>query len=304
VLRTLVYKETLVAGTRNRWFAVRILPYRTVENVIDGVVITFTDASAAKAMEATLLQQTNELRQMAESLTNLVLGFRIDGSCDYASPQWTEYTGVPVAELLGNEWLQTLHDEDRERARDAWRASTKSGTALDLQFRLRAKDGSYRWFKSRTIPIRDAQGRLIKWYGTTSDVHDLKQAADLRKQAAERLISLLESAGEPFFTLGDGENVSFANRAAQRLLGSPGKDISGKAFVSVVPELGGGTFRDCCREVIRENREVSFETDALGRDRFVVRIFPLVEGVGIHLRPHARTQSAGTDGDAQRREEG
>ena len=83
VLRTLVFKERLVPGTRDRWYAVRIMPYRTRDNVIDGVVITFTDATAMKAMEAALRQQASEFRQMAESLPNLVLGCRGDGTCDY-----------------------------------------------------------------------------------------------------------------------------------------------------------------------------------------------------------------------------
>src|SRR5262249_53600437 len=81
VLRTLVFVEKQVATREGRWFTVRIMPYRTLENVIDGLVITFTDASASKALEDALRDQASQLRQMAESLPNLVWGCRPDGAC-------------------------------------------------------------------------------------------------------------------------------------------------------------------------------------------------------------------------------
>src|SRR5215467_5029143 len=72
VLRTLVFKERQASTRDGRWFAVRILPYRTIENVIDGVVVTFTDASATRVLEIALRDQANQIRQIAESLPNLV----------------------------------------------------------------------------------------------------------------------------------------------------------------------------------------------------------------------------------------
>ncbi len=98
VLRTLVFRETQVASRNGHWFSVRILPYRTLENVIDGVVITFTDATATRALEVALREQASELRQMAESLPNLVWTCRPDGACEYLSRQWSEYTGVADTE--------------------------------------------------------------------------------------------------------------------------------------------------------------------------------------------------------------
>ncbi|HVZ35120.1 MAG TPA: chemotaxis protein CheB, partial [Polyangiaceae bacterium] len=95
VLRTLMFKEKQVAARDGRWFSIRILPYRTLENVIDGVVITFTDASASKTLERALREQASELEQMVEALPDLVWCSRPDGAADYFSPQWLEYTGVP-----------------------------------------------------------------------------------------------------------------------------------------------------------------------------------------------------------------
>jgi two-component system CheB/CheR fusion protein len=179
VLRTLVFKEKQVSARGGHWFTVRILPYRTLENVIDGVVITFSDVTGTKDLEARLRQQASELRQMTDSLPALVWGSRPDGACDYLSRQWLEYTGVAESEHLGHGWLEQVHPEDRDRVREAWRAAVRSGAPLDTELRLRDRDGTFRWFKSRAVPIRDQRGATVKWYGTHTDVDDLKRTAAL-----------------------------------------------------------------------------------------------------------------------------
>jgi two-component system CheB/CheR fusion protein len=187
VLRTLVFKETLVAATQNRWFTVRIMPYRTLENVIDGLVITFTDASATKALEVALLRQASELKQMFESLPDLVWKCRSDGACDYLTARWSEYTGVLSSELLGYGWLTAVHADDRERVRNIWREAVRTGGGVRSEFRpLRAKDGTYHWFRSRAVPIRDEQGRVVKWFGANADIDDLRQGANEPFDGAER----------------------------------------------------------------------------------------------------------------------
>jgi two-component system CheB/CheR fusion protein len=176
VLRTLVFKEKQVPARNGRWFTVRILPYRTLENVIDGVVITFSDITATKGLEERLRQQAAELRQMTDELPALIWASRADGTCDYLSRRWLDYTGLPESEQLGYGWLHQVHPEDREQLREAWRTAVKDATPLEIDVRIRGKDGAYRWFKTRAVPIRDEQGALSKWYGTHTDVEDLKRA--------------------------------------------------------------------------------------------------------------------------------
>jgi len=176
VLRTLVYQERQVATRDGRWFVVRIMPYRTLDNVIDGVVFTFTDASASRALEIALREQASQLRQMAEALPNLVWGARPDGAFDYLSRQWVNYTGIPGTDQLSWGWLDQIHPEDRDRVREAWRAAVKQSANLEIEARIRSATGVYRWFKTRGTPIRDERGNIVKWYGTSTDVDDLKAA--------------------------------------------------------------------------------------------------------------------------------
>jgi two-component system CheB/CheR fusion protein len=174
VLRSLVFKERQVATRDGRWFTLRIMPYRTLENVIDGVVITFTDATASRALEDALREQASQMRQMAESLPNLVWGCRPDGACDFLSRQWVDYTGIGEEEQLGYGWLEQLHPEDRDRVREAWRTAVKTGEAFKMEYRLRAASGDYRRFMVRSVPIRDAQGTILRWYGTSTDIEGVK----------------------------------------------------------------------------------------------------------------------------------
>jgi PAS domain S-box-containing protein len=175
VLRTLMFREKQCSTRDGRWFAVRIMPYRTLENVIDGVVITFTDASAARALEASLREQASQLRQMAESLPAMVWGARPDGYCNYVNRRWLEYTGAAEPELWGFGWLEQVHSDHREQAREAWRAAVRTGSDFNHELRIRGDSGIYRWFRARAVPIRDSQGQILKWYGTNTDVDDLKR---------------------------------------------------------------------------------------------------------------------------------
>ena len=70
-----------------------------------------------------------------------------------------------------------MHSEDRERLREAWRAAVRDASPLEIDVRIKGKDGSHRWFKTRAVPIRDEQGSLSKWYGTHTDVDELKRVA-------------------------------------------------------------------------------------------------------------------------------
>jgi len=212
VLRTLVFVEKPIAARDRRWFLVRIMPYRTLENRIDGVVITFTDITVFRTLEAALLEKEGQLRQLTESLPQLVWTARPEGSCDYLSRQWINYTGIPEAEQLGYGWLYQLHPDDRERVKAEWNAVVKSDATFDIEFRIRGKDGAYRWFKSRAVPMRDAEGKLQKWFGNSTDIEDMKRAATINREAREYAESVFDTVRQPIVVLDAELRVLSASR--------------------------------------------------------------------------------------------
>ncbi|MCA9611651.1 MAG: PAS domain-containing protein [Myxococcales bacterium] len=136
---------------------------------------------------------SQQLGLLLESLPHFVWTCLPDGRCDYLSPQWVEYTGLPEAEQLGYAWLEQVHPDDRAPTQERWAEAAERGDVFDTEFRLRRHDGEHRWFKTRAIALYDAHGQLTKWIGSNTDVQDLRDAqARLGRANAELEAKVLE----------------------------------------------------------------------------------------------------------------
>jgi PAS domain S-box-containing protein len=144
-------------------------------------------STARRRAENRLRDSERRWRGLTEALPQLVWGATSDGACDYFSTQWTDYTGVPETELLGWQWMKVLHPDDREPTRKFWTDSVAGRTPYDVEYRVQRKDGVYRWFKTRGVPIRDQKGRIEKWFGTCTDITDHKQAEACLRQSEHEL---------------------------------------------------------------------------------------------------------------------
>jgi len=292
VLRTLIFKEKMVTASGNRWFSVRIMPYSTLDNMIDGLVITFTDASVSKALEAALRKEESALRELADSLPQLVFSSRADGAVDYLSRQWLEFTGVSEPEQLGDGWLHQVSRDDRERVRTDWRAAVRSGATFDSEFRLQSVDGTYRWFKTRAAPIRDAQGLVLKWYGTCTDINDLRAAEETRRQLLERTTSILESVSDAVLSLDGNLAITYFNPVAERLFERKHAEVLGKALFDAFPEIKGSIFDEKYHQALQDKRFLTFETKFEAgpfAGWYSVRVFPQGEGISVFFQRREAT---------------
>ena len=120
----------------------------------------------------------SQLRELMDSLPQLAWTSLAEGSCDYLSRQWIEYTGLPEAVHLGYGWLMQLHPDDRERVKAEWAATLDGGVAIDIELRIRRHDGVHRWFNTRAIPLRDTSGKITKWFGSNSDIEEYKRTEE------------------------------------------------------------------------------------------------------------------------------
>jgi light-regulated signal transduction histidine kinase (bacteriophytochrome) len=93
---------------------------------------------------------------------------------------------------LGSGWMKNIHSDDHHRAMSAWRKSFEEGVDYDVEYRLRGKDATYRWFKARGIPVRDADRTIVKWFGTCTDIEDIVQAREVLAQSRAELESLVQ----------------------------------------------------------------------------------------------------------------
>jgi PAS domain S-box-containing protein len=179
------------------WVHVTITPIRDKTGHWLRAIATVEDISKRKAAEEALRESELFYRQTLESIPGMVFTTRPDGYCDYQSERWVEFTGVPMSEHLGDGWNKLLHPEDRPRAYAAWRAAVEERGEYDLEYRVRRHDGEYRWFKVRGRPIRDAQGRIVRWFGTALEIEDLKRAQEqlaAARLSAERAKAAAEEA--------------------------------------------------------------------------------------------------------------
>jgi len=285
VLRTLVFRETQVETHDGRCFAVRIMPYRTLENVIDGVVITFTDASTSRSLETALRDQTDQNRQMDESLPSLGWKCRPDGAWDHVNRQWVDYTGIPGADQLGYRWLEQVHPDDRERVLEEWSAAVNAETRYETELRIRNAIGEHRWFKVLMMPIRAPEGAILKWYGTGTDIDGLRRAIDERHRAVERLTAVLESLTEGFVAVDGDLLITFVNSVAERMIDRERHELLGKSVFDALPGLAGA-IGEKLRQALLDKRDLVIEPlldiDALS-GAFRLRAYPQRQPEGMSL---------------------
>src|SRR5437764_859441 len=152
------------------------------------------DMTHQKQVEEALRESEQRWRSLTEALPQLVWSATPDGACDYFSKQWTQHTGVPESDLLGWRWLAVLHPDDREPTRRLWSDSVAGRGPYDVEYRVRRSDGVYRWFKTRGTPIRDSTGRVVTWFGTCTDISDLRQTEEALRESEERFRGTFENA--------------------------------------------------------------------------------------------------------------
>lgn len=126
----------------------------------------------------------DEFQFLADFVPQLVWMTDPTGFHTYFNQRWTEYTGYTLADSVGSEmWSNLLHPDDQARARQVWGHALATGNYYEIEYRLRSKEGDYRWFLGQALPRHDDAGTIVTWFGTCTDIDDQKLAS---KKLAER----------------------------------------------------------------------------------------------------------------------
>ncbi|MEH3158894.1 MAG: PAS domain-containing protein [Sphingomonas taxi] len=149
------------------------------------------DAAAWRAAERDTRRQLSDsedrFRTLADTMPQMVWSTLPDGYHDYYNARWYEFTGTPEGSTDGEGWNGMFHPEDQERAWTVWRHSLTTGDPYQIEYRLRHFDGTYRWVLGRALPIRDTAGRITRWFGTCTDIHEQKLALHERELISQEL---------------------------------------------------------------------------------------------------------------------
>lgn len=124
---------------------------------------------------AALAESEARFRVLADSMPQMVWSTRPDGFHDYYNARWYEFTGTPPGSTDGEAWNGMFHPEDQDRAWARWRHSLETGEPYEIEYRLRRHDGVYRWTLGRAQAIRNDAGEIVRWFGTCTDIDELKQ---------------------------------------------------------------------------------------------------------------------------------
>ena len=181
--------------------------------------VTFSsirDITERKRVAVALRTSLEEFRTLAEAMPQMVWITDADGKNIYFNQQWINYTGLTFEESLGDGWNKPFHPEDRQRAWDAWQHAIARIDVYTLECRLRRADGVYRWWLIRGVPMKDDAGKILKWFGTCTDIHDLKiieEVLFLEKETAQVRLNSIGDAVACTDLLG---NITFLNSVAEK----------------------------------------------------------------------------------------
>jgi PAS domain S-box-containing protein len=169
-------------------------------------VTVFEDITERKRMEEALRASEAHFRALAEALPQIVWTADADGGVEWFNQRWYDYTGEPQPVGEGWSWDKVAHPDEMAHTLKNWREARERGELFQNEIRVRRHDGQYRWFLVRAWPLQDSNGSVIRWFGTNTDIEDIKQAEEqLQKENCEigllnRVIRVFaETSGDELF---------------------------------------------------------------------------------------------------------
>ena len=129
-----------------------------------------------------LRREEKHLRDVVETIPAMAFSALPDGSAEFVNRPWLDYSGLPEKDTLGFRWQLTTHPDDLDEHLRKWRASLETGAPFENESRQRDANGEYRWFLVRAVPLRDQHGKVLKWYGTLTDIEDRKRSEQERER--------------------------------------------------------------------------------------------------------------------------
>src|SRR6202008_950819 len=189
-------------------------------------------------------------RQVIDTNPTLAWSILPDGSNEFLNKRWHEYTGLSPEESHGSGWQVAIHTEDRALLLEKWQGLLSSGEPGEMEARLCRYDGVFRWFLMRVEPLRDETGKIVKWYGTCTDIETLKETeAKLRED--ERELRRITDAIPQAIVVQDPSGVSmYANQATLDYTGLAADDV-------IAPDFRERIFHPDDLERLREVRQAA-----------------------------------------------
>ncbi|MCX2742073.1 PAS domain-containing protein [Pontibacter anaerobius] len=230
-----------------------------------------------------------KFRFLTDAVPQLIFTMDVEGKLTYMNKRWADYTGIPVEDTLqGNGWEQAIHPDDLQLVRKRMNEVLPRGEEFQLELRIRNKYGMYRWFLTKSLPMKDENGNTLLWVGSSSDVQDAKQLVQELLESNEQMSELADQVQKAytkaeverrtlerlimkapvFFCIlrGPEHRYELINEKYKQLL--PQKELLGKAVEEVLPELREQGFIHILDEVYSTGKEYVAEGISVNLDRY------------------------------------
>ena len=251
-----------------------------IQNTMD-----VTEREKAKQSAA---ETEHKFQFMAEVIPQLIITTNPQGEANYFNGRWSKYTGVPKEEITQQNVHKFIHPNDLEKVRATWQKALQEKEAFAMELRIRDKEGNYRWFLNRTLPMCDQAGNILMWVGSSTDIDETRklvqelvstneqmaELADQVQQAYQKAESerktlerLIMDAPAIFCTLkGPGHKFDLVNQHYQALF--PGRELVGKSVAEALPEVIEQGFIGILDNVYRKGEKFVAEETPIMLDKY------------------------------------
>ncbi len=219
------------------YVSLTVSPIRNAEGRIVAASTIGRDITGHKQAEEQIRNNEKNLRTTIETIPAYVFSTLPDGSFDFASQNWFDYSGLSPEEVYGWDWTDVVHPEDRDQAVEKWRESMATGVPGENEHRVRQANGEYRWFLARNAALRDEKGHIIRWYVVLVDIENQKRAEEQLRNSERNLRTTIETIPAYVFSALPDGSFDFISQSLLDLTGFSPEEVFGWDWtVAVHPE--------------------------------------------------------------------
>ncbi len=173
---------------------------------------TAVEITEQKQSEEILKENEQRFRLIADAIPHMVWEIETDGTISYINKQWADWSGLTLEEINKGEWTNIFHPEDFINVADGWQAAFQNNIEYIGEYRIRNRAGAYFWFMGKTVPIRNKDGKIIKWIGTTTNIDEQKKIAVALKESEEQFRQLADSMPQIVWTARPDGHLDYYNK--------------------------------------------------------------------------------------------
>ncbi|MEN3953351.1 PAS domain S-box protein [Iodidimonas sp. SYSU 1G8] len=218
-------------------------------------------------------------QRLANAMPDLAWTADRDGVVDFLNDQVSRYTGVALS--VPAALSHVVHPSDRQAMVDGWRQALKTSSSFETEARIRRSDDVYRWFRTRILPVTDADGRIDHWFGSAIDINESREAQERLIRENDRI---LNSISDGFYAVDDQWRFTYVNSSTERMLERSSADMIGRTIWEAFPETAGTTLEERYRYSRTSGESVRFPFHYPPMARwFEIRTFPHSTGLSVYF---------------------